>query len=99
QLSAERKLALAVDDSRFRTENRAANLRPRQTGNQPYFAALVRQSVAELDYAQVIVHVVRRDRDVVALAFLDHLARDLAADVADFAFQITDTGFARVGTN
>ena len=68
-------------------------------GNQSHFAAFVRQGIAELDHAQVIVHVVLRDRDVVIHAFLDHFARNLAADVADFALQIAHARLAGVGAN
>ena len=55
--------------------------------------------VAELDDAQEVVDVLAGDGDVVVLAFLDHLARHLAADVADFALQVADAGFARVGAD
>ena len=37
--------------------------------------------------------------DGIVLAFFDHLARDFAADVADFALQIADASFASVGAD
>ena len=59
----------------------------------------MRQSVAELDYAEEIVHVFGADRNVVAFALFHHLAGDFATDISDFPFQIAHTGFAGVGAD
>ena len=56
----------------------------------------MRECVAEFDHTQEVVHVIGGDVDVIALAFFHHLARDLAADIADLTLQISDTRFASV---
>ena len=99
QLAGQRELAFAVDHSGFGAQNRAADFGPGQAGDQADFALFVGQRVAELDHAQEVVDVFLADGDVVALAFLHHFARDLAADVADFALQVAHAGFARVGAD
>ena len=99
QFAGKRQLAFAVHDRGFGAQNGAADFGPGQPGDQADFALLVGQRIAELDHAQEIVDIVLRDGDVEGLAFLDHLARDLAADVADFALQVADAGFPGVGAN
>ncbi len=99
QFAGERQLALAVHHRGFGAQNRAADFSPGQAGDQADLALLVGQGVAKLNHAQEVVDVVLPDGDVVGLAFLHHLARHLAADVANFAFQVADSGFARVGAN
>ena len=96
QLAGQGELALAVDDGRFRAEDRTADFGPGQAGNQSHFAAFMRQGIAELDHTQVIVDVVLCDCDVVIDAFLNHFARDFAADVPDFALQVAHARLARV---
>src|SRR5579864_7737397 len=96
KLAGERQLAFAVNHGSFGAQNRATDFSPRQAGDQPDFALLMRQRVAELDYPEEVVRILGSNCYAVILAFLNHLAGDLAADVADFALQITHTGFARV---
>ena len=78
-------------------EHLAAHFGPGQAGSQADFIFLARPQFAELDDAQEFVGVFGRDVDFdLILAFFDHAARDLAADVGDLAFQIADAGFLRV---
>src|ERR1700722_2754010 len=99
EFSGKRELALAVYYRGLSTENRAADLCPGQAGDQTDFTLLVSQSVAELDDAEEVVDVFAGDRDGVVGALFDYLARDLAADIADFAFEIAYAGFASVGAD
>ena len=89
-------LPLAIHHGDFGGQDRAANFGPRQPGNQADFAPLVRFGVAELHYAQIIGDVFGGEGRPRACAFLDHLSRDLTADVTDLALQVADAGFARV---
>ena len=99
EFAGQRQLAFAVDDAGFGAENGAADFCPCQARDQSDFGLFVGQGVAELDDAEEVVDVLAGNGDVIVLAFFDDLARDLAADVADFAFQIADAGFARVGAD
>ena len=71
-----------------------------KAGDQADLALLVRLGVAELRDAEEFVDVLGCRRYLVVLgAVLHHLARDLAADVADLALQVADAGFARVAAD
>ena len=99
QFAGQREFAFAVNYGGFGAQNRAADFGPGQAGDQTDFAVLVGQRVAEFDHAQEVVDVVLPDGDVVGLAFLHYLARHFAADVADFALQVADARFPRVGAD
>src|SRR5882762_1089214 len=99
QLPGQSQFAFAVDDSHFRAQDRAANFRPGQPCNQADFALLVGQCVAEFDYAQELANILPRDGNLVVRSFLDHFARDLAAYIADLAFQVAYASLPRVGPN
>src|SRR5439155_7507064 len=99
QLARQSELALAVNHCSFCAQNRAADFSPGKTCHQANFALLVRQSVTELDYTEKIVDVFRSDGDRVVLALFYYLARNLAADVTDFSFQISDPCFAGIAAN
>ncbi len=57
KFSGQRELAFAVDDAGFGAENRPADFRPRQPGDQADFGLFMRQRIAVFDYAQEVVDV------------------------------------------
>ena len=92
-----REPALAMHQACFGGQHLAADFGPGQAGGQANLVLLFGPEFAVLDDAQEFVHVFRRDFDLdLVLAFLDHAARDLAADVGDFALQIAHARFLRV---
>src|SRR5580692_11863564 len=99
EFAGQGEFAFAVDYRGFGAQDGAADFGPGQAGDQSDFALLIGQGIAELDDAQEIVDVLGGDRDAVTLAFFYDAAGDFAADVADFAFQVADAGFASVGAD
>ena len=99
QFAGQRQLALAVDHGGFRAQNGAADFGPGQARDQADFALFVRERVAELEHAEKFVDFFGAEGDGIVRAFFHDLARDLAADVADFALQIAYAGFARVAAD
>ncbi len=99
KLAGQCQLAFAVDHGGLGAQNRASHLRPGKPRYQPHFALLVRQRIAELDYTQEVVDVGAGHRDRVVLAFLDHFARNLAADVSNFTLQVAHSRLAGVGAD
>ena len=96
ELAGDGELAFAVEHLHFSSEDAAADFGPRQAGDQADFALFVRFGVAELGHAEKFADVLRGDFFLVLRAAFDDLAGDLAADVADFALEVADAGFARV---
>ena len=99
QLPGDGELALAVEHLHFCGQNAAADFGPRQAGDQPDFALFMRLGVAVLGDAEKVGDVRRADLFLVLGSRLHYLARHLAAHVADLAFQVADSGFARVVAN
>src|SRR5581483_4110545 len=96
ELAGESELTFAIDHGGFRTEDRTADFGPREASDEADFALFVREAVAELEHAQEVVNVIGSDGDRIVRAFFDYLARDLATDVAYFAFKIADASFTGV---
>src|SRR5207248_7808695 len=87
------------DDRDLGREDRSADFCPGKTGYQADFAFFVREHVAEFRHAQELGNSLRVDTYRVFQTFLHHLPRYLAADIADFALQIANARFARIGAN
>src|SRR5947207_13050683 len=96
KLTGERELTLAINHGGFAAQNRTADFGPGKSGHEADLALFMGKRVAELDDAKKVVHVLASDRDVVIRALFYDFAGNLAADVADFALQVTHAGFAGV---
>ena len=93
------QLALAVQHLHLGLQNRSADLGPRQAGDQPNLALLVHLRVAELRHAQQFAQVLAGQHLAMFRPALHHLARHLAAHVADLALQVAYAGLARVAAD
>ena len=102
--AGDRQLAAAFHDRGFRGQDRSADFGPGQTHGRADFVLLLRLLFAKLLRAEQFVDLGRGDRRLLAMLLsswrvglrIDHRARHLAADVADFAFEVADAGFAGV---
>src|SRR5438552_4407604 len=90
--------AALVHDRRLDGEAVAALLGHRHAGGRADLVLFLREAVVEPLGAQVRVEVLGLHRDGLGLRFGDR-ARDFAADRADLALEIADTGLARVLTH
>ena len=75
------------------------DFRPRQARRQAHFVLLFRPRVAEFNDAQVLLQVLGPRRHREALPLLDHLPRDLPANVGNLAFEVADPGLARMSAD
>ena len=66
---------------------------------RPTSLFLFRERVAELDDSEIILKIFRGDLDLQFAAFVDHLARYLAAHIGNLAFELPDAGLAGVVLN
>ncbi len=99
QLAGDGELALAVEYLHFRGEDAAAHLGPGKARDQADFALFMHFGVTEFGHAEELADVRGRELFLVLEAALDDLAGHLAADVADLALQVADSGLARVVAN
>ena len=99
QLSCQRQSALALHQHRFGGKHLAAHFCPSQARGQPDFIFLLGQEIAILQNAQVIVDVGVRHFDFDVLPLGHYFARDLAANVRDFAAQVPHPGFMSIVPN
>ena len=94
------QLALARNDRRFDGQQFAADFRPRKSGDLANAVQIFGLAVAEPAHAQELVEVLRSDADgLLILLVKEHLLDRLAADLRDFALEVTHTGFAGVVTH
>ena len=99
QFAGECQFAFAIDHGRFGAQNGAAHFGPGESCNQADFALFMRQRVAEFQNSQELADILGGEGNWVILAFLHHLAGDFAAYIADLAFEIANSRFARVGAD
>ena len=102
QLSGDGELAFAFHQRTFGGENLAADFGPCETDGRADFVLLFGDQIAELPGTKQLVKLAP-SRTTLGRSFLslplrgvDHLARYFAADIADLALQVADSGFARI---
>jgi hypothetical protein len=97
------ELPIARDDARFALQDRAAVGRVRQAIRQADLVVLAGLVRAEARGAEVLGNVLGRDAvlrlELVLLAVAQDLPRELAADGADLAFEVSDAALLRVVMN
>ncbi len=98
ELAGDREMAVARHGRRLDEEDVAAHRRPGQARGDARVAGAPLDLGGHPRPPQQVVHALHVDGEALAapVGGLDHLARELAADGADLALQVTHAGFARV---
>ncbi len=90
--------ALALHRDRFNEQNIAAGRRPREARHHADLIVLEHFIRFDFRHAEKVVQVAGRDVNFLRFAF-SHAPRHLATDRTDFAFKLTQAGFAGVFHN